>query len=142
MKTAVDFQELLLQHDAEAIVVFDGVCNFCNSTINFLVDKDRSRKLRYMPLQSALGNTIQEQLPEKLDSIICITASGLWTQSEAAIQIAAQLPYPYRLLRYFRVIPRKWRDDLYHAFSKRRYKWFGRAEQCRIPSEEERQLFI
>ncbi|WDF67959.1 DCC1-like thiol-disulfide oxidoreductase family protein [Sphingobacterium oryzagri] len=142
MQKATIFQEILLRDHAEAIILFDGVCNFCNSTINFLIDHDPKRKLRYMSLQSALAIALQEELGSKLDSVVCITADGIFVRSDAVLKIAQLLPYPYRLLTAGKLIPKRWRDNLYDAIAKRRYQWFGKSEFCRIPTAKERMLFI
>lgn len=142
MQTAAIFRSIFDKHHLEAIVPLDGICNFCNSTVNFLIENDLKRKLRYAPLQSDWGTALQHELPKNLDSIICITASNVLIRSDAVIQIAKLLPYPYRLLSFGQVIPKKWRDCLYDTFSKRRCQWFGKSEQCRILTTEERSLFI
>lgn len=131
-----------MKADTKQLILFDGVCNFCNSTINFIIKKDQKDQFRFASLQSKLGQTFVDKLPSNTDSIIYIRNNQILLKSMAAVYIAKDLGYPYRLLTIFRLIPTSWRDKFYDYIAKNRYRWFGKKEQCEIPSEQSRKKFI
>lgn len=126
------------------IVFFDGVCGLCNKAVDYLVRRDRQHTLRYAPLQ---GETAKRLLPP-LDSdparwsMLLIDGDGVHDQSEAALRIARLLGGGMRVLSWARVLPRWLRDPIYRFIARRRYRWFGEKEVCRIPSPAERALFL
>lgn len=124
------------------LILFDGVCNFCNSTVNFIIKKDRKDQFRFASLQSELGQTFLNKLPTNTDSILYVRNNQVLTKSTAALYIAQDLGYPYKLLTLFKWIPTTWRDNCYDYIAKNRYRWFGKKEQCEIPSEQNRKKFI
>ena len=131
-----------MKADTKQLILFDGVCNFCNSTINFIIKKDQKDQFRFASLQSKLGQTFVDKLPSYTDSIIYIRNNQILLKSMAAVYIAKDLGYPYRLLTIFRLIPTSWRDKFYDYIAKNRYRWFGKKEQCEIPSEQSREKCI
>ena len=125
------------------IVLFDGYCNFCNGSVNFLIRVDKKRNLKYVALQSHLGKKITNHLPvpSETDSIIFIKKSILFFASDAVLQICRELPYPYRIFFYSKHFPKSFRDWLYALIARNRYQWFGKRDYCRIPGENEKDLF-
>ncbi|MFD1768366.1 thiol-disulfide oxidoreductase DCC family protein [Sphingobacterium suaedae] len=142
MDTPIEIKRLLQARQAKGIVLFDGVCNFCNGAVNFLIDKDSAKNIRYASLQSAMGQQIQCRLPGAVDSIIFVNKQCVYTQSDAVVQLAKLLPYPYRFVQFIAIIPPRWRDSWYAYFARRRYTWFGKRTHCRVPKPEERELFL
>lgn len=142
MKTSAELSELLHNKNAKAILLFDGVCTVCNRSVNFLIKQDKHRYLRYASLQSEVGKHLAKDLSPHVDSIIYIDKDNIYSQSDAVLHIGRLLPFPYKLVFHLRIIPKSWRDFLYSAFAKKRYRWFGKQDQCRIPTPEERNLFI
>ena len=127
----------------DPIVYFDGVCGLCNRSVGLLLRHDRRRVLRFAPLQ---GDTAHERLGLTADgdpdSIVLEDAGRLWHRSDAALRIAAHLGGWWRCFAVLRVIPRPLRDALYDVVARRRYRWFGRKETCRLPTPEERERFL
>ena len=127
------------------VVLFDGVCNFCNYWVNFALKRDRKNKLRFTPLQ---GKTAKQLLPHyilnpsSLSSVIFIDAGKAWTQSSAAIRICRYLGGGWKLLYGLIVIPKFIRDFFYNIIARNRYKWFGKKESCMVPTPELRERFL
>ncbi|UOQ46946.1 thiol-disulfide oxidoreductase DCC family protein [Gracilibacillus caseinilyticus] len=126
------------------IILFDGVCNFCSSSVQFIIQRDPDRKLHFASLQSEVGQELVQKyhVPEDIDSLILIDNDQVYTKSTAALNIAKQLSGVYRFARIFLIIPKPIRDFLYQIIAKNRYKWFGKKEACMIPKPEDRQRFI
>jgi predicted DCC family thiol-disulfide oxidoreductase YuxK len=128
-------------------VLFDGVCNFCNASINFVIDHDRSGRFVFASLQSEKGQQLlktyhQDYNRIDLRSIVLIKDGKVYEKSDAVLQIARDLDGLWPLLYAFRVIPRTIRDGIYNWIARNRYRWFGRQEACRLPSPELRQRFL
>ena len=128
-----------------AIVLFDGVCNVCNSSVNFIIKHDRRRYFLFAPLQSPRGRELQAHFDldaERLDTIVLIEDGRVYLRSTAALRIARRLGGRYRLLYAFTVIPSPVRDFGYDWFARRRYRWFGRRNACMAPAEDVRDRFL
>ncbi len=125
------------------IVFFDGVCALCNSSVRWIIKRDKKKIFRYAPLQ---GETARELLHSKTNpipqTIIYLDSNKIFTKSTAALQIAKKLPFAWKLLYGLAIIPAPFRDAVYDYISKNRYKWFGKYESCPLPSEDERELFL
>lgn len=128
-----------------AIVLFDGVCNFCNASVNFVIERDKAEYFKFAPLQSAIG----EELIAKhgidtstTDSIIVVENGRAYTHSSAALRIARRLsglwPIAYALV----VVPKPIRDLFYRLFAKYRYRLFGKQDACMIPTPQVRARFL
>jgi predicted DCC family thiol-disulfide oxidoreductase YuxK len=129
----------------KAIILFDGVCNFCNSSINFVIKHDKKDRFRFASLQSDTGKKILEQFEEDTTttaSVILIENSGLYKRSTAILRIARHLGGAYLLLYGFIIVPRFIRDAVYNFIARNRYKWFGKKDSCMIPTEEVKRKFI
>ena len=128
------------------IVLFDGVCNFCNSTILQIVKYDKTNKFRFSSLQSDFGiKTLKSLKMEEnnLNTLIFIKNSNeVYTESAAVLEIINMLEGFPKVFLIFRVLPRWVRDFLYKKFSKNRYKLFGKKESCMIPTLELKEKFI
>lgn len=128
-----------------AIIFFDGVCNLCNDAVNFIIDRDSKRYFRYAALQSKAG---QQFLKEHglnttdFDSIVFFEDGNMYQKSTAALRIAKKMDGLYPVLYVFIVIPKKIRDFFYNFIANNRYKWFGRRDECRVPTPELKSLFL
>lgn len=142
METPHEIKKSLEKSGVELIVLFDGVCNLCNSTVDFLIKHNKNKNLRYASLQSELGTFILAHFEQKPDSIILVSPYYIYTKADAALRIARELKKPYSLLYYFRIIPLKIRNLIYDIIAKNRYNWFGQKSTCRLASKEEQKLFI
>jgi len=131
--------------DSHSIILFDGICNFCNSSVNFIIKRDKENIFRFASLQSETG---QKFLTEynfshtKFDTIILIENGKLYTRSSAALRIAKCLSGMWKLFYIFIIIPNPIRNYLYDLLSRNRYKWFGKRDSCRVPTEKEKSKFI
>ncbi|MCX6157572.1 MAG: DCC1-like thiol-disulfide oxidoreductase family protein [Ignavibacteriota bacterium] len=127
------------------VILFDGVCNFCNSSVNFIIDKDKRDVFRFASLQSDFGQECLKDFNLPADSfstLILVSNGKYFTRSSAALRIAKDLSFPYSLSFAFIVIPPFIRNLFYDIIARNRYRWFGKKEVCRIPSAEERAKFI
>jgi len=130
---------------AEKIILFDGVCNLCNSSVNFIIDRDAKNIFRFASLQSEVGQKILSKFGlngNEFDSIILISDNKYFIKSTAAINISKDLKFPWKLSVVFLIIPVFLRDYLYDILAKNRYKWFGRKDSCRIPDPEIKNKFL
>jgi predicted DCC family thiol-disulfide oxidoreductase YuxK len=129
------------------VVLFDGVCNLCNSSVLFIIDRDPGAKFRFAAQQSEIGQQLLAEFgipvsAKTADSIVLIAAGRAFRDSTAVLRIGAGLGGPWRLLSVLRVIPRPIRDLAYTFLATHRYRWFGRTEACRIPTPELRSRFL
>lgn len=127
------------------IVLFDGVCNFCNASVNFIIAREPRGRLRFAALQSEAGRALLREhgLPEEfMTSLVLIEGGRAFTDSAGALAITAHLSSPWNWLRLLRVVPRIVRDAAYRCVGRRRYRWFGRTEACRVPTPAERARFL
>ena len=129
----------------QSLVLFDGVCHFCNNSVNFIIDRDPKKKFVFAPLQSDLAKNVLTRLGEDasvIDTIILIQHNKLYKRSRAALEIAKQLNGLWPLCYVFMIVPGFIRDLVYKLIAKNRYKWFGQLEACRIPTPEMRERFL
>jgi predicted DCC family thiol-disulfide oxidoreductase YuxK len=127
------------------IVLFDGICNFCDWSVQFIIKRDPEAHFTFASLESSKGTELRKafQVPESLDSVVFIRSDGkVFTESDAALQICGKLRGPVNLLQVFYIIPRPVRNTLYRTAARSRYRIFGKKEACRIPSKEEAARFL
>jgi predicted DCC family thiol-disulfide oxidoreductase YuxK len=127
------------------IILFDGVCNFCNRTVNVIIEHDKVAKFQFAASQTQAGINILQQF--KLDqkasaSVILIDNDKVYTKTDAVIQIAQQLTGWPRLLIGLKFIPKFLRDFGYDLIAKNRYTLFGKRTTCRMPEVSERHRFL
>lgn len=131
--------------DGEFVILFDGVCNFCNSSVNFIIDNDKNNTFKFASLQSVSGREILLKFNLPVDSfstLILTDGNTYYTRSSAALRIAKHLRFPYNLFYTFIIVPPFIRNLFYDIIARNRYKWFGKRDTCRLPSQEERDKFI
>lgn len=128
------------------VVLFDGVCNLCNGAVNFIIDRDPSARFRFAALQSSQAAELLAPLgrvPEaEPNSFILVEDGRLYERSTAALRVARRMGGAWRLFYAFILIPRPIRDAAYRFIAKNRYRWFGKAEACRMPTPELRARFL
>ncbi|NOS85852.1 MAG: thiol-disulfide oxidoreductase DCC family protein [Ignavibacteria bacterium] len=127
------------------IILFDGVCNLCNGSVNFFITRDKKDIFRFAALQSDVGIELQKKLKidhENIESFILIDGNNYYKKSTAALRVAVMLGFPYNLLYPFLLIPSFIRNSVYDIIARYRYKWFGKKEYCRIPTPEEKAKFL
>ena len=129
----------------EKIILFDGVCNLCNSSVQFIIRHDPDEQFKFAALQSPFG---QEQLrkfeipQDALNSVILMRDGVAFQRSDAALEIARDFNGMWRGLYYFKIIPRFLRDWIYDRIAKNRYSLFGKRDECMIPTPELKARFI
>jgi predicted DCC family thiol-disulfide oxidoreductase YuxK len=127
------------------IILFDGDCNFCDSSVQFIIKRDPAAHFLFTSLQSDKGVELVKQyaIPAEVDSLVLIDNGRAYTKSSAALRIAKKLDGLWHLLFLFILVPRKIRDGVYNYVAKNRYKWFGKKEDaCMLPPPEIRKRFI
>jgi predicted DCC family thiol-disulfide oxidoreductase YuxK len=126
------------------IILFDGVCQFCNGAVNFIIKHDHKQRFLFAPLQSEFGLHFLQNHPEleKVDSLILLENEHYSIYSTAALKIVKQLKWRYKVLYVFILFPKPIRDYFYKLVAINRYRLFGKVETCMIPSKEVRQRFI
>lgn len=127
------------------IILFDGVCNLCNSSVQFVIKRDKKEQFLFASLQSDYA---KENLPKELSSnsalqsIVLKEKDTIKTKSSAALAIAKRLSGLWSMLYIFIIVPKFLRDWVYDIIAKNRYKWFGKKDQCMIPLSEWKDRFI
>ena len=116
------------------IILFDGVCNLCNRSIDFVLKRDKKNQFYYVSLQSDEGKKLIDRyrIPKETDSVILIKNEEVFTESSAVVEIGRMLPFPWNGAVVLKVIPRACRDGVYQWISRNRYGWFGKRTTCRI----------
>lgn len=131
---------------SNATILFDGVCNLCNSSVQFVLKRDRAAYFKFAALQSGKGQELLQQVgygAKRPDSIVLITPEGkAHTESDAAIRIAARLGAFWPVLQIFLVVPAFLRDAVYRYVARNRYRWFGKTDECMLPRPEWRDRFL
>jgi predicted DCC family thiol-disulfide oxidoreductase YuxK len=130
---------------SQGVILFDGVCNFCNTTINFIIDHDPKQRFRFASLQSDAGQQLLRQHHEPttdFDSVILLKGGKVFHKSDAALEIALDLGGLWPLLYGFKIVPRFVRNAVYDFVARNRYRWFGRLDACRLPTPELRGRFL
>lgn len=129
----------------ERLVIFDGVCNLCESSVNFIARRDSDGRFFFTPAQSPLGADLLERFgidAERLDTVVLVKNGRALTRSTAALAIASELDGPWKLLGAFSLVPRPLRDLLYRTVARYRYRWFGKKKQCMLPAQNIRERFL
>ena len=123
-----------------AIILFDGVCNFCNRSVNFIIDHDPAGYFHFAALQSETGKALLNRYhfsSDDLDTLILIEDDRIYSQSTAVLRILRRLEGWYSLFYDFIVVPPFIRDFFYYLFARYRYSIFGKQAECRVPTKEE-----
>lgn len=128
----------------ERIVLFDGVCNFCNGAVNFVIRHDVGKKFKFAPLQSEAGRILREEywIGDDVDSIVLIEDGHAFLHSTAALRITKRLGGILSVAYVLIVIPAFIRDLLYKLFAKYRYRLFGKKDVCIIPTPDIKERFL
>jgi predicted DCC family thiol-disulfide oxidoreductase YuxK len=132
--------------ESKSIVLFDGVCNFCNGTVRFIIERDPDARFAFAPLQSEVGRELLAKNGYEAaidpDTVLLVENGAVYERSTAALRIARHLRGPTKLLHAFVIVPRFLRDAVYRLIARNRYRWFGKSEQCIVPSPSVRSRFL
>lgn len=127
------------------IILFDGVCNLCNSTVQKVIKNDYKNQFKFASLQSEFGQEFLKKnnlSTQEFNSIILVDDDKYFTQSDAALRIGKELKGIYKWSKYLFIFPKFIRDFVYAIISRNRYKWFGKQENCWLPTPELKQKFL
>ena len=126
------------------IVLFDGVCNYCNKWVNFIIRHDPKNKFRFAALQSEAGKKILKHynISEDQESVVLIYNDNAHVKSTACFHICYHLGFPYSVLFAFVILPAYIRDFYYDIIARNRYKWWGKRNECVVPSPEMKGRFL
>ena len=130
--------------DTRPVVLFDGVCNLCNSFVNFVMDRDGGT-FRFASIQSDAGGELMREVglsPEDLETFVVVDGEDVYTKSTAGLFVLRRLGLPYSLFYPFVVVPSFLRDPFYDFVASHRYSWFGKRDKCRVPDEETKNRFL
>ncbi len=126
-------------------ILFDGVCNFCNASINFIIDRDSKGIFKFAALQSEIGQELLKKFSLKtsnFDSIVAIDGEKIYQKSDAALEIARRMDGVWQGFYVFKIIPSFLRNPVYDLVARNRYRLFGRTDACRIPTPELKARFL
>jgi predicted DCC family thiol-disulfide oxidoreductase YuxK len=127
------------------IILFDGVCNLCNASVQWVIQRDKKAQFRFASLQSEIGQRLLalHHLDKKgLDSVVLIADQQAYYYADAPLEIAIRLGGFWGLAVIFKVVPRTLRDSVYRWIARNRYRWFGKQEACWLPRPEWRARFL
>jgi predicted DCC family thiol-disulfide oxidoreductase YuxK len=129
----------------QPIILFDGICNFCDSAVNFLIRNDKKNRIRFAALQSDPGQLLLKQnnlSTTSFDTFVLIDKGKTYTRSTAALRVCRYLTGGWPIFYGFIIVPAFIRDMLYNLVAQNRYRWFGKKESCMIPDASVRQRFL
>ncbi|MYL33582.1 DUF393 domain-containing protein [Pontibacillus yanchengensis] len=126
------------------IILFDGECNFCDVSVQFILKRDKQEQFTFASLQGEHGQKLLKQhgISSSVDSFVLVDDKQIHFQSTAALKVCKELAGAWKLLYVFIVIPKPIRDKVYNFVANNRYKWFGKKNQCALPSPETRKRFL
>ena len=128
-----------------SLILFDGLCNLCSGSVQFVVGRDPAGRFQFAPLQSVSAQRVLQEhgvadvLP---DSIVLVEDGRVFTRSTAALRIARRLPFPWPLVSALIAVPRPLRDMVYALGARYRYRWFGKLDCCMMPTAALRSRFL
>ncbi|SFJ15368.1 Predicted thiol-disulfide oxidoreductase YuxK, DCC family [Halobacillus dabanensis] len=128
----------------ERIILFDGECNFCNQSVQFIIERDPKGEFKFASQQSDTGSALlkKRNIRNDVESIVLIEGNSAYIQSTAALRISKRLSGLWKLAYTLVVIPKPLRDSLYNVIAKNRHKWFGVNDHCLLPSPDIRKRFL
>lgn len=126
------------------IVLFDGVCNFCDASVQFIIKRDPNAHFKFAALQSEAGEKLQRQyeFPQTIESLVLIENDKVYTQSTGALRIARKLDGLWKFFYIAIIVPAPLRNTIYKVIARNRYKWFGKKDVCMLPTKEQRERFL
>jgi predicted DCC family thiol-disulfide oxidoreductase YuxK len=129
----------------QSVILFDAVCNLCNTSVQYVIKHDPKAFFTFASLQGETGQTLLKKYglsADDLNSFVLIQNDKALTRSAAALTVARQLDGLSKLLYGFIIVPAFIRDGVYNMIAKNRYKWFGKRDSCMIPSPELNSRFL
>jgi predicted DCC family thiol-disulfide oxidoreductase YuxK len=128
------------------VVLFDGECNLCNGYVQFILRRDKAKRFRFASLQSPVAQRLLKESGRKWeelpDSIVLVEGGKVYVKSTAALRIAKGLGGLWPVLSVFLIVPTALRNMIYDWIARNRYKWFGKREECMLPTVETKERFL
>ena len=127
------------------VLLFDGVCNFCNGIVRFIIERDPHARIKFAPLQSDVAATLLARHTDRAnlpDTVVLVEDGQFYVRSTAALRVARHLRFPWSLARMFMVVPRPVRDWVYDWIARHRYGWFGKRDTCMVPTPDVSSRFL
>ena len=127
------------------IVLFDGVCNLCNSSVQFIIKKDKKKQFRFASLQGNFGQAFLKKhtLPaDNFNSFILLEDDKIYSRSTGALRMMKHLGGVWSLSYGFIILPKFIRDSVYNWVARNRYKWFGKKDSCMLPTPDLKERFL
>lgn len=134
-----------LGQECQPVLLFDGVCNLCNSSVQFILKHEKNQNLKFAAIQSEAGKKLLTHFrldPNQTNSVILITDNQVYTASDAVLKLMYYLKFPYSSGKILMVVPKVIRDFFYKKVAYNRYNWFGKRESCMIPTPQLRKRFL
>jgi predicted DCC family thiol-disulfide oxidoreductase YuxK len=131
--------------NVQPVILFDGVCNFCNSAVNFVIKRDKKKVILFAPLQTDTGEKLLQQYglpPNNMESFVFIENEKPYTRSTAVLRVCRHLHALWPLCYGFMIVPKFIRDGIYNWTARNRYKWFGTRQECMIPTPDIKARFL
>ena len=138
-------EQQTLDASENPVLLFDGVCNLCNASVQWILKRDKRGLFRFAALQSDTGQGLLKRFgiaADHFDSVVLIAGDQVFTHSDAPLEILRCLGGLWSLAIVFKIIPRPLRDIVYNWIARNRYRWFGRREQCMLPRREWQNRFL
>ena len=134
-------QEILSK---QPILLFDGECGFCNRSVQFLLEREKNKKLHFAPLQSRIGEQLRAyfEIDPKTDSMILIRDHAAYIKSCAALRLTGYMKGGWPLMQVFILLPSFLRNPVYDFIARRRMRWFGRVDNCALLKKEDQNRFL
>ncbi|MGX1025051.1 thiol-disulfide oxidoreductase DCC family protein [Psychroflexus sp. MBR-150] len=129
----------------EPIILFDSVCNLCNTTVQYIIKHDKNNHFYFAPLQGKTAHELIDKYEKdslQPDSIALVTKGKTYWKSTAVLKIASKLRFPRNLVLVFFVVPTSIRNFIYDFVAKNRYKWYGKKDSCMMPTLELKERFL
>jgi predicted DCC family thiol-disulfide oxidoreductase YuxK len=129
----------------KSVLLFDGVCNLCNSSVQFVLKRDLRERFLFASLQSEAGQELMKAHgldPASLNTVVLIDQDKAYTRSSAGLQVCKYLGFPWSLMGVFWIVPAALRNWVYNWIARNRYRWFGKQEYCMMPTPEYKARFL
>lgn len=141
----MQYNKRIIGTNTSAILIFDGICNLCNRSVDFTLRNDRKKRIKFVPFQSDAGHKLLEDhgiCGRESESIILIANDNIYYRSDAILNVLRILGGMWKFLYAFIILPRGFRDWIYTIIARNRYKWFGKRDNCRKPEDDVVERFL
>jgi predicted DCC family thiol-disulfide oxidoreductase YuxK len=131
--------------NSSPVLLFDGVCNLCNASVQWVLNRDRKGTFKFAALQSDTGQVLLRKFgfsSDNFDTVVLVDGERIFTRSDAPLEIVRRLGGLWPVLGIFKYIPRPLRNMVYDWVARNRYRWFGRREECMLPRPEWKGRFV